>query len=241
MCTVTFVPKKDGFVFASNRDEQPLRKTIFPDYYKEDGVQLFYPKDVVAGGTWIGVSEQERLVCLLNGGKVYHNPAIKFSKSRGLVVKKLLTTTDIQKTIKELDLEGVAPFTVVVVDWKQNNKIYELVWCRNQMWMQELNPKEQHIWSSSTLYTEEVKEERKTWFDNLDLSKETAISPNLLAFHQNESLGTVETAPKMKRTVVETVSTTLVEKNAEDLSLEYHDYVGKEKKRYQGLFDVLNV
>lgn len=236
MCTVTFVPKKDGFVFASNRDEQPLRKTILPKYYQETGVELFFPKDEVAGGTWIGLSSHERLVCLLNGGKVYHNPKIKFPKSRGVIVTQMLTAKDVLKSLKEVDLEGVAPFTLVVVDWRGSRKVYELIWCRNQKFLRELSVNEKHIWSSSTLYTEEMKAERKEWFANLDGDAES-----VLAFHQNEVLGTVETSPKMKRDVVETVSTTLIEKTADNLCLEYHDYVQDETNNYSRIFNKVNV
>lgn len=242
MCTVTFVPKKDGFAFASNRDEQPLRKTTPPAYYKENGILLFYPKDEVAGGTWIGLSEHERVVCLLNGGNVYHNPAIKFPKSRGGVVKTLLTTTNVLETMQKVDLEGVAPFTLIVVEWKAGlRKLYELVWCKNRKTIQELDPQANHIWSSSTLYTPEMKQERKAWFAALEGAKTKEVSSDLLKFHQNEDLGTTATTPKMKREVVETVSTTFIEKNANSISLEYHDYVKDSKETYEDLFQVVKV
>lgn len=236
MCTVTYVPKKDGFIFTSNRDEQPERKTIAPKYYQESKIDLFFPKDEIAGGTWIGLSSQNRLVCLLNGGVVYHNPKIKFPKSRGVVVKHLLMVNDVLKTMQEIDLEGVAPFTLVVVDWKQEHKIYELIWCRNQKQIKELSTNDKYIWSSSTLYTEQMKAERKEWFAGLDSDK---IS--VLAFHQNEKLGNVETSPKMKREIVETVSTTLIEKNKEHLQVEYHNYVQNKVNSYTNIFNNVKI
>ncbi len=69
MCTVTYLPLgNNNFILTSNRDETPLRKTIPPKEYDENGVELTYPKDELAGGTWIGLSDKNRLVCLLNGG-----------------------------------------------------------------------------------------------------------------------------------------------------------------------------
>ena len=54
MCTVTYLPlENDGFILTSNRDESPMRKTIPPKKYLENGVELAYPKDQLAGGTWI--------------------------------------------------------------------------------------------------------------------------------------------------------------------------------------------
>ncbi|GGF66318.1 NRDE family protein [Wenyingzhuangia marina] len=236
MCTVTYVPSERGFVFTSNRDEQKCRKTIAPDSYEEDGVNLFYPKDEVAGGTWIGVAEHKRLVCLLNGGFVYHDPTIKFPKSRGVVVKSILTSKNLLNTLNTIDLNGVAPFTLIVVDWSDDDKIYELVWCREEKNITELNTIQPYIWSSSTLYTEEVKIQREEWFKNNLLSSSDDIKQKVLKFHQNENLGNQEIAPKMKRSVVETVSTTMVINENDILSMEYHDYIQQEFIQYDNLF-----
>ncbi|MGY5355591.1 NRDE family protein [Wenyingzhuangia sp. IMCC45467] len=236
MCTVTYVPNKKGFVFTSNRDEQRSRKTIAPASYIEQGVSLFYPKDEVAGGTWIGVSEHKRLVCLLNGGFVYHDPTVKFPKSRGVVVKSILTSKNLLETLNTIDLNGVAPFTLIVVDWNNTSKIYELVWCRKEKKVTELSLEQPYIWSSSTLYTEEMKIQRKKWFDNSVVCQSGLIEQKVLAFHQNETLGSVEVAPKMKRNVVETISTTLVVCKNNKLSMEYYDYVNDKALKYKHLF-----
>ena len=69
MCTVSFLPKgNNDFVFTSNRDEAILRGTTEPIIYDVNGTKILCPKDKVASGTWIGVSDKNRLVCLLNGG-----------------------------------------------------------------------------------------------------------------------------------------------------------------------------
>ena len=73
MCTVTFLPLGNtDFILTSNRDEQRLRETLPPKIYEEDGVEMLFPKDKVAGGTWIGTSSKKRLVCVLNGGFIKH-------------------------------------------------------------------------------------------------------------------------------------------------------------------------
>ncbi|ANW96964.1 hypothetical protein AXE80_12045 [Wenyingzhuangia fucanilytica] len=241
MCTVTYVPSKKGFVFTSNRDEQKSRKTIAPSSYVEDGASLFYPKDEVAGGTWIGVAEHKRLVCLLNGGFVYHDPTIKFPKSRGVVVKSILTSKNLLNTLNTIDLNGVAPFTLIVVDWNNTSNIYELVWCRKEKKLTELSVEQPYIWSSSTLYTAEVKIQREEWFKKNLLALSADIKQKVLEFHQDENLGNQEISPKMKRDVVETVSTTMVIKNKEALLMEYHDYVNQEVLQYDDLFSAVKV
>ena len=99
MCTVTYLPlENDGFILTSNRDESPMRKTIPPKKYLENGVELAYPKDQLAGGTWIGASTKNRLVCLLNGAFKKHERNSYYKMSRGLVVKNILTVTVFTKT-----------------------------------------------------------------------------------------------------------------------------------------------
>ena len=72
MCTVTIIPQENnGFVLTSNRDEAPDRVSLAPDFYLVDGIKLLFPKDKM-GGTWIGVSEKNRVVCLLNGAFEKH-------------------------------------------------------------------------------------------------------------------------------------------------------------------------
>lgn len=236
MCTVTYIPKPDGFFFTSNRDEQPTRETISPAYYNEQGVNLFYPKDKIAGGTWIGLSEKNRLVCLLNGGFVYHNPLTKYPKSRGVVVKTILMSANLVEVLDNIDLMGVAPFTLIVLDWEEQTKMYELVWCREHKHLRKLDVEESYIWSSSTLYNEEMKADRNLWFKEQILSRLEITQDTVRAFHQNEVLGTLETAPKMKRDIVETISTTQVSKKKDVLELKYYDYTKDAVQVYERVF-----
>ncbi|MEE4000223.1 NRDE family protein [Tenacibaculum sp. FZY0031] len=223
MCTVTYLPLGNkNFILTSNRDEDPKRKTIAPKTYVEDGVKLTYPKDELAGGTWIGLSEKNRLICLLNGGFTKHQRAESYRMSRGVIVKQLLKVEDPVEIINHFDFEGIEPFTIVLVDWNNELQAYELVWDGAEKHFQKLDgtPK---IWSSSTLYTDEMKQLRKEWFaDWLSNNKEFHQS-GIVNFHLDETRGTKETSLKMKRHNVETVSVTSVIKNEKELRMSYCD------------------
>ncbi|WP_010135567.1 NRDE family protein [Ochrovirga pacifica] len=240
MCTVTFVPTQNGFVFASNRDEQPNRPTLAPDFYLHNTKVLLYPKDTVAGGTWLGLSSKQRLVCLLNGGDVYHNPRVKFPKSRGEVVRQALLQTDINQALSGLALNQVAPFTLVVVDWNLELSLKEWIWEKGVLTERRLDETQSKIWSSSTLYTSEEKELRKQWLQNINFSKHQEVFGNLLNFHQNETLGTTSIAPKMKRDMVQTVSTSIIQKNEKGLQFDYYDYANGKQKRLANVFEPQN-
>lgn len=223
MCTLTYLPIADNqFILTSNRDETPLRKTIPPKKHVEDGVTLTYPKDEIAGGTWIGVSSKNRVVCLLNGGFVNHKRKLPYKMSRGIIVKNILIADNAIAFINEFDFTNIEPFTLILIDWDVKLVTYELVWDGVKKHFKPL-AQEPKIWSSSPLYTPEMKEEREMWFTNwLENNKKDSLK-NILEFHKNNSLGTKETSPKMKRKFVETVSITSIKKE-ENVEISYIDF-----------------
>ncbi|MDC0177757.1 NRDE family protein [Polaribacter sp.] len=229
MCTVTYLPlKNNDFILTSNRDETPLRNTIPPQEYLENGVALTYPKDELAGGTWIGLSAEKRLVCLLNGGFEIHQRKGFYKKSRGIMVKNILSATDSVAFINAFNFIDIEPFTLVLVVWETQLEAFELVWDGTKKHFNKL-PQEPRIWSSSTLYTQEMKQVRKEWFaeflkENTEFSQEEIVQ-----FHKIETLGTPETSLKMKRSFVETVSITSIIKTASAIKMKYIDFVSKSK------------
>lgn len=221
MCTVTFIPLgNNDFILTSNRDEDPNRKTTPPQKYLEDGVELMYPKDTLAGGTWIGFSDQKRLICLLNGGFVKHKRQNSYKMSRGVIVKKLLKVVDAVTYITDLDLIAVEPFTIVLVDWQTKLKAYELVWDGARKHFKELENAPQ-IWSSSTLYTAKMKKLREQWFADWLTKNNFRTNEAIMTFHTDETKGNAEVSLKMKRANVQTVSVTSVEKKAAIVKMEY--------------------
>lgn len=222
MCTVTYLPLgNNDFILTSNRDEQPSRKTISPKEYVEDGIVLTYPKDVLAGGTWIGLSSKNRLVCLLNGGFESYEREASYKMSRGIIVKAMLKSDDFVSDIHDFDFKGIAPFTIVLVDWNAELSAYELVWDGKKKYFSELK-QEPKIWSSSTLYTQEEKELRKMWFNDWLQDHHKFTQEEILKFHHNAEIGTPENSLKMKRWYVETVSVTSVEKNTSKVVMNYY-------------------
>ncbi|REE83265.1 transport and Golgi organization protein 2 [Lutibacter oceani] len=228
MCTVTFLPlKNNNFILTSNRDETPLRETLPPKEYLENGIKMVFPKDKLAGGTWIGTSSKNRLVCVLNGAFIKHTRKTNYKKSRGLIAKEILQTTNFQEYIKDLELEGIEPFTMVIVDWNENNlNLFELIWDENQKRFNRLQ-NEPKIWSSATLYSDEIKALRKKWFKNW-IKKNDFNSSNILQFHHSE-IGDKEQAVFMKRPFVETVSITSIKKENKTIEMLYEDVIHSKK------------
>lgn len=224
MCTVTFLPLKDnGFIFTSSRDVGFQRaKAEKPMSYLENGVELYYPKDGKAGGTWIGTSRNNRLICLLNGGFKNHKRKADYPKSRGLIVKELLIAENFERACKQIDLYNIEPFTLVVVSWEEKLRLYELVWDGELRYFKELVPGP-FIWSSSTLYDEFMKKMRDEWFEKW-LSSHDISSSGILDFHKNAGIGDSEVDVFMRRERVGTVSITQVIKKEMNCEMTYFPY-----------------
>lgn len=224
MCTVSFIYKgNQEFVLTSNRDESPVRETNIPVMYDDFGVKMMYPKDTVAGGTWIGMSEKKRVVCLLNGGFEIHKRLPKYRHSRGIVVKDFLASNAILKTIDAYNLDMIEPFTIVIVDWNAGIQLFELVWDGTQKHFQELPINTPQIWSSSTLYTQEMKQLRRDWFANFQ-QKYTLDAATILDFHKNAGIGDPNVDTMMDRGTIKTISITQIEKKEANVIMKYQDF-----------------
>lgn len=223
MCTVTYLPLgTTDFILTSSRDVPYGReKAYHPKKCIEDGVELWYPKDGKAGGTWIGTSSKNRLICLLNGGFEYHTSLSYYKKSRGLIVKELLKTNDIRKGLDEIELNGVEQFTLTIVDWNNELELLEFVWDGQEKHLKKM-PQEPAIWSSSTLYDKSIKKLRRDWFT--DWQKTNEINQkNILEFHHTAGIGDPRIDVLMNRKLGGTVSITSVKKVSKSLTMNYQD------------------
>ncbi|WP_435579790.1 NRDE family protein [Gilvibacter sp.] len=221
MCTLTFIPKNNAdFSLVSNRDESPKRETLLPEVYRLEAADCIFPKDALAGGSWIGLSNKQRAVCLLNGGFERH-PIGTYGRSRGLLVLDLLQATEGEQLLESQDLAGVEPFTVVVIDWKDSLSLLECVWDGQEKHLQTL-PIAPRIWSSRQLYTADVAAKREAWFtDFLNNNDSRLISQ--LHFHRTAGDGDPQNDIVMNRGFVRTKSISSIDKRADRVQFRYQE------------------
>ena len=232
MCTVTFIPKSlDGFILTSNRDEAPARRAIEPMVYNVNGVELLFPKDEVAGGTWFGLSSKKRLICLLNGGFTAHEREDNYRMSRGSIVTDLLTSEVVLTTLDHYNFNGIEPFTIILVDWKSELVLYELVWDGSISHFSE-KPLAPRIWSSSLLYSDEMKKKREAWFSEFIFNNLNPSESELLEFHKTAGEGNKETDLIMDRGFVKTKSITQLSKS-KPTTFRYEDLQTSEVNRIE--------
>jgi len=197
MCTVSFIPVKKGVILTSNRDEHVSRGiALYPEFYQHNGKRLACPKDSKAGGTWFISNEKGDIGVLLNGAFEKHIPLPPYRKSRGLVLPEIFQSSSPFETLKEYNLAGIENFTIIL--WEQQ-ELREIKWDGIKLFIQTHHPKRVHIWSSVTLYSEKMINQRHGWFNNWLRSSKIITQQDILDFHNNTSSNNKEYGLRVSR------------------------------------------
>ena len=182
MCTVSFVHSNGKIIITSNRDEKVIRpNAIEPKNYLINTKKIIFPKDQKAGGTWYAVDEYSNVLVLLNGADEKHTVLHNYKKSRGLIVLEIIGTESPFEAWKTIDLDNIEPFTLVLFE---SQKLYQLRWNGESKTVLKLDPNQNHIWSSSTLYSKEIREKRASWFSTFLDAKPDVTETELFNFHR---------------------------------------------------------
>jgi len=125
VCTLTFVPglPLGGYLLAHNRDESLKRGPGQPPVIGRLGAaRIMAPRDIDAGGTWLGVDSRGRCLAILNGDRTPAVPAPADARSRGLLLVDLLADArpaavraHLERQVAEGSLRS-RPFKLVVVE-----------------------------------------------------------------------------------------------------------------------------
>ena len=224
MCKVTYLPQESGFVFTSNRDEHFSRsKTDFPFEKLIGQHPVYFPQDPLAFGTWIAVTENS-LVCLLNGGFTKHKHLPPYRKSRGIIVLERFNFDSFDSFVQAIDLNQIEPFTMISLSWDKSTKLnlQELVWDGETKHLSQKNSKENHNWSSSTLYDATIREQRNELFRSIAPS----TASEALNFHltSGEELGEENRFKMSRPNGVKTISTSQMIRDKNRLTMDYYNH-----------------
>lgn len=182
MCTVSFVNVSNKIIITSNRDEKIIRPSAIPPRnYNVNGKNVIYPKDSKAGGTWYIVDEKGIVLVLLNGADEKHQVESSYRKSRGLIVLELIGNNSPKDFWNEINLENIEPFTLVLF---QENQLFQLRWNGREKEKLNLDTNKKHIWSSSTLYSSDIRKERADLFYSFFEGKVSLSESDMYQFHR---------------------------------------------------------
>jgi transport and Golgi organization protein 2 len=212
MCTVSYIPSSNGndFILTSNRDEKVKRPTFQPDIYNIRGTQVCFPKDALAGGSWIAASDKGRLCCLLNGAFAPHEKQSFHTHSRGKVLTDLVASPlDVMVYFSQEDLSKTEPFTIITLEMNGEKLIRftEFIWDGTTKNLKDLDQGQPYVWSSVTLYSDEHRRLRSEWFHSFLSDHHSKVSSKMvwnfhsgnhtndhtvnLVMHRDEGLKTV--------------------------------------------------
>ena len=228
MCTLTFVAAGGKFIVTHNRDEQTARPSaIEPKRYLVNNTSVFFPKDPKAGGTWFAVATSQSVLVLLNGADEKHQILSNYRKSRGLIVLDLMTAKSVIDQWLRIDLDGIEPFTSILFE---KGQLVQLQWNGTNKLEQKLDTNKPYIWSSATLYSKQIREQRAKWFQ-LFLEQNKNLDENdLINFHRNTETNNNENGLIINRNdVLKTLSVTQYVIESKKSVLHYYDLIANKQ------------
>lgn len=222
MCVLTYLPTQNGYFVTSNRDEAAARAAaVPPKVYEVNGRRLYYPKDPQGGGTWIA-TDGITTACLLNGGYKNHIRKPPYRQSRGLVVTSFFSYSSVEEFYNNYVFDGIEPFTLVIFSLDEIT-VKEIRWTGEKADLNVFDAKQSRIWSSATLYSDEIIAERQNWFADF-LEHDDLSAERILHFHHFGGKGDEQNDIKMNRAgILKTVAITQFEISENEFSIRYED------------------
>ncbi len=207
MCTVTYIPKEEGFILTSTRDEAPERLSEQPKEHSIGSKKLFFPKEPISGGTWIA-ADRQKVLCLLNGAFIKHKHQPPYKLSRGKMVLEAFSHKDSYEFAGSYDFAGIEPFTLI---WAESNALSELRWDSKVLHHKPLGRDMEYIWASCTLYEKEVQKLREQWFEKFLSKHPFPTMEKMINFHASSQTTDNENDMLIRRAKVRSISITAIE------------------------------
>ncbi len=220
MCTVSYIGSGREIIITSNRDESVVRPVALPpEVYTAGQKQLLYPKDPSGGGSWFTADHFGNAAVLLNGAEEKHLRALRYRKSRGLILTEVAAAASPIVHWKNISLEGIEPFTIILLEKKE---LYQLAWNGRKKTNIKLSSQDNYLWSSVTLYSEKFRRKRDMWFRDYLSGKLIISAADMLSFHSEAGKDDQENGLMMNRNdVLQTVSITQISINEERVAMTY--------------------
>jgi hypothetical protein len=161
MCTISFLPKAQGFYLAMNRDEKLDRSTALAPRIINIGSRLAVFPSEPTGGTWISANDAGVCLALIDWHRVKRELRHDIV-SRGQIVGALTgkySAEEIADGVMELPLRKLRPFRLIVV-LPSERHVIEWRWNLEQPTMRDHQWRRQH-WFSSGLDEERAELERQ--------------------------------------------------------------------------------
>lgn len=217
MCTLTVLRDSGRLLVTMNRDDIVAREEAPPRLWPDAETDFVAPRDMQAGGTWIGVNCHGIVACLLNR----YDAAPAGYVSRGRVVLEAMLGASVDTAcgaVTALDHHAYSPFTCLIVG---EHAATRLDWTGSHLSQTELSPTEQVMMlTSSSWQFHEVKAQREALFREIWAQHQDA-GDKIAAFHCRRVGAHDAWAPMMQRQSSQTKSVIQVELSSEGAHMHY--------------------
>src|ERR1051325_3255768 len=188
MCTLSFVPTKDGYYAAMNRDERLVRsQALSPSTFRIGDLLAIYPFEQ-SGGTWIACNQRGLTLALLNWS-LEGSATLSKQRSRGTLIPQLIgksSLDEVARVLGQLNVNGVLSFRLVGV-FQNQQQILEWRW--NDKSLETFSfPWKPHHWFSSGASDEMAERIRGEACRVAWLEQEAGSLPWLRALHSSHDL-----------------------------------------------------
>lgn len=184
---------------------------------------MVFPRDGLAGGTWIAMHEQGNAMVLLNGADRRHEHRPPYRRSRGLIFLDIFNHPVPSSGFLDTDLEGIEAFTLVI--WEASSgRLWQARWDGKEKRIESRDPDIPQIWSSAMLYDPAVIRKREVWFQRWLQTVPEITSASISAFHEFAGDGDEANDLRMNRDgILQTVSISHMLLETRSSSFYYHD------------------
>jgi hypothetical protein len=221
MCTLTFIPKPQGYLLGMNRDERLTRELALPPaQVTTSSLPAVYPRES-GGGTWIGCNAAGITFALLNQNPGPQSKAKEHS--RGAIIPAILSSSrfpEAMRLFQQLDLSGMLPFVLVGI-FPAEQIISQCLWDGNRLQFLRIGWDVRH-WFSSGVSDEMARKVRGSTCYEAWRRRDAGSAEWLRGLHSSHSPVRGSFSICVHRPDAATVSYTEVEFTGGDLAMRYH-------------------
>lgn len=216
MCTLTVVRERDRLIVTMNRDDVTEREEAPPALWPDAEPIFVAPRDLQAGGSWIGVNRHGVIACLLNR----YDDAPTGTTSRGNIVIEAMRGATIKTacgTLTTLDHRAYSPFSCLLIAM---SGVVRLDWTGSSLRRQEFSGASDLMTTSSSWRFDDVKAEREALFEEI-WSWRRNTADKVATFHTRRIRAHDAWAPMMLRPKSRTKSITQIELTPDGAEMRY--------------------
>lgn len=223
MCTVTLVPREDGFRLTCNRDERRTRPVaLAPRLYVLPARVALFPVDPPSGGTWVGINDAGLAMTILNRTIDAAPLALRLApRSRGAIIPALLKHARLADALEAAAALDPACFGLFCLILVQRPTVGVVTSDGRSVSIEVSRLRRPAMFTSSSLGDSLVAEPRRGLFERLVLHDERSWLRGQRRFHRHRWTRRPKVSVMMERPDARTVSQTVIDVTRVGIGLRY--------------------